>query len=40
VKQLAHDGYFTGASGRNWDAYGQDVELGAEVGDHAGPACC
>ncbi|MGJ7915415.1 selenide, water dikinase SelD [Massilia sp. LXY-6] len=33
VEQLAHDGYFTGASGRNWDAYGQDVELGAGVGD-------
>jgi selenide,water dikinase len=27
VLQLAHDGYFTGASGRNWDAYGKDVEL-------------
>ena len=27
VEQLAHDGYFTGASGRNWDAYGQDVTL-------------
>jgi selenide,water dikinase len=33
VEQLAHDGYFTGASGRNWDAYGMDVELGAGVGD-------
>jgi selenide,water dikinase len=33
VAQLAHDGYFTGASGRNWDAYGQDVELGAGIGD-------
>jgi len=33
VAQLAHDGYFTGASGRNWDAYGHDVELGADVGD-------
>ena len=31
VEQLAHDGYFTGASGRNWDAYGQDVTLGAGV---------
>ncbi len=31
VEQLAHDGYFTGASGRNWDAYGHDVELGAGV---------
>jgi selenide,water dikinase len=27
VLQLAHDGYFTGASGRNWDAYGHDVAL-------------
>ena len=27
VLQLAHDGYFTGASSRNWDAYGQDVAL-------------
>jgi selenide,water dikinase len=33
VEQLAHDGYFTGASGRNWDAYGMDVELGAGVTD-------
>jgi selenide,water dikinase len=31
VEQLAHDGYFTGASGRNWDAYGKDVQLGASV---------
>lgn len=27
VLQLAHDGYFTGASGRNWEAYGKDVVL-------------
>ncbi len=27
VLQLAHDGFFTGASGRNWDAYGRDVNL-------------
>lgn len=33
VRQLAHDGYFTGASGRNWDAYGHDVDLGERVGD-------
>jgi selenide,water dikinase len=33
VEQLAHDGYFTGASGRNWDAYGHDVKLGEGVGD-------
>jgi selenide,water dikinase len=31
VAQLAHDGYFTGASGRNWDAYGGDVDLGAAI---------
>jgi selenide, water dikinase len=33
VEQLAHDGFFTGASGRNWDAYGQDVDLGEGVTD-------
>jgi selenide,water dikinase len=33
VAELAHAGYFTGASGRNWDAYGMDVELGAGVTD-------
>jgi selenide,water dikinase len=27
VEQLARDGYVTGASGRNWDAYGKDVAL-------------
>jgi selenide,water dikinase len=31
VEQLAADGYFTGASGRNWDAYGKDVTLAAGV---------
>lgn len=31
VLQLAHDGYFTGASGRNWDAYGKDVQLDAAI---------
>jgi selenide,water dikinase len=31
VEQLAHDGYFTGASGRNWDAYGKDVQLAESV---------
>lgn len=31
VEQLAHDGYFTGASGRNWEAYGKDVTLDAGV---------
>jgi selenide,water dikinase len=31
VLQLAQDGFFTGASGRNWDAYDKDVELGAAV---------
>jgi selenide,water dikinase len=33
VEQLAHDGFFTGASGRNWDAYGMDVDLDAAVTD-------
>jgi selenide,water dikinase len=31
VEQLAHDGYFTGASGRNWDAYGKDVALSKDI---------
>ncbi|WP_426191129.1 selenide, water dikinase SelD [Massilia sp. DWR3-1-1] len=31
VEQLAHDGFFTGASGRNWDGYGRDVALAASV---------
>ncbi|WP_373889538.1 selenide, water dikinase SelD [Massilia sp. IC2-476] len=31
VLQLAQDGFFTGASGRNWDAYGKDVDLGAAI---------
>ncbi|MQA38886.1 selenide, water dikinase SelD [Rugamonas aquatica] len=31
VEQLAHDGYFTGASGRNWEAYGKDVDLSPSV---------
>jgi len=31
VEQLAHDGFFTGASTRNWDAYGKDVDLAASV---------
>jgi selenide,water dikinase len=31
VEQLAHDGFFTGASGRNWDAYGKDVVLGTGI---------
>jgi selenide,water dikinase len=33
VQQLAHDGYFTGASGRNWDAYGHDVTLAPAITD-------
>ncbi|ALK96653.1 segregation protein A [Massilia sp. WF1] len=33
VEQLAREGFFTGASGRNWDAYGMDVDLGDGVGD-------
>jgi len=31
VEQLAADGFFTGASGRNWDAYGKDVQLAATI---------
>jgi selenide,water dikinase len=31
VEQLAADGYFTGASGRNWDAYGKDVDMDAGI---------
>jgi selenide,water dikinase len=31
VEQLAHDGYFTGASGRNWEAYSGDVTLAPDV---------
>jgi selenide,water dikinase len=33
VEAFVRDGYFTGASGRNWDAYGHDVDLGPAVGD-------
>ncbi|HEX5345132.1 MAG TPA: selenide, water dikinase SelD [Duganella sp.] len=31
VEQLAHDGYFTGASGRNWAAYGAEVALAESI---------
>ena len=31
VEQLAHDGFFTGASGRNWEAYSADVSLAAAI---------
>lgn len=31
VEQLARDGFFTGASSRNWDAYGKDVSLGPAI---------
>jgi selenide,water dikinase len=33
VDALARDGFFTGASGRNWDAYGHDVDLGSTGSD-------
>jgi selenide,water dikinase len=33
VEALAHAGYFTGASGRNWDAYGHDVQLASGITD-------
>jgi selenide,water dikinase len=29
VKELAAQGMVTGASGRNWDAYGSEIALGA-----------
>ncbi|RJG01512.1 selenide, water dikinase SelD [Noviherbaspirillum sedimenti] len=32
VAQLAENGFITGASGRNWAGYGQDVRLGSEIG--------
>ncbi len=31
--ELARDGFFTGASGRNWTGYGADVDLGPGLGD-------
>ena len=31
VEQLASDGYFTGASGRNWEAYSKDVKLAENI---------
>jgi len=31
VEKLAHDGFFTGASGRNWDAYDKDVLLSPNI---------
>ncbi len=31
VAQLAQDGFITGASARNWDAYGKDVNLAAAI---------
>ncbi|MES2743443.1 MAG: selenide, water dikinase SelD [Pseudomonadota bacterium] len=31
VEQLARDGHITGASGRNWDAYGSDVTLAPSI---------
>jgi selenide,water dikinase len=34
VEQLARDGFITGASGRNWDAYGKDVTLDATIAPH------
>ena len=31
VEALAHEGYFSRASGRNWDGYGKDVKLAESV---------
>ncbi|HEY8027395.1 MAG TPA: selenide, water dikinase SelD [Burkholderiaceae bacterium] len=33
VAQLAEQGYITGASNRNWAAYGHDVQLGANISE-------
>ena len=33
VRELAAAGYITGASGRNWSAYGHDVHLAPTLGD-------
>lgn len=33
VQALAEQGIFTGASGRNWASYGQNVQLPAGLGD-------
>src|SRR5471030_3273651 len=35
VEAFAHDGYFTGASGRNWEAYGHDITLASSLHDVA-----
>ena len=31
--ELAREGFFTGASGRNWASYGNDIDLGSGIGD-------
>jgi selenide,water dikinase len=33
AREFADDGHVTGASGRNWASYGQDVRLAAGLGD-------
>jgi selenide,water dikinase len=33
VRNLASQGYITGASGRNWAGYGADVQVAASLGD-------
>ncbi|WP_157271573.1 selenide, water dikinase SelD [Azohydromonas aeria] len=33
VRELASQGFVTGASGRNWQGYGSEVQLGASVGE-------
>jgi selenide, water dikinase len=33
VRELASQGFITGASGRNWNGYGNDVDLPANFGD-------
>ena len=33
VRELAEQGFVTGASGRNWAGYGHDIRLGAGIGE-------
>jgi selenide,water dikinase len=33
VRELAAQGFVTGASGRNWQGYGAEVQLGAGLGE-------
>jgi selenide, water dikinase len=33
VEDMVHQGFYTGASGRNWQSYGSDVQLAKHLGD-------